>query len=172
MSQLIQAAHTILDQLSDAIKQLTDDEFTAPSRTLSGSSIGQHLRHTIEFFVCLEQGLKDGLINYDKRGHDKLIETDRELALEAINRISLFVENQTTDKALILEGGYRGANETTSVDTSYFREVMYNIEHSVHHMAIMKIGIKEVADRIALPTDFGVAASTIRFREEQLAVEN
>jgi hypothetical protein len=170
MSQLIKAARTILDQLSDAIKQLTDAEFTNPSQVLSGSSVGQHLRHTLEFFICLEQGLNDGLINYDKRGHDKLIETDRDLALDVIHRIHSFVGGQMTDRNLILEASY-DHHGVVGVSTSYFRELTYNIEHAVHHMAIMKIGIREVADRVSLPADFGVAASTIHYREH-LAVES
>jgi len=32
-------------------------------------------------------------------------------------------------------------------------------------MAIMKIGLKEIADYITVPPEFGVAASTIRHRE-------
>lgn len=168
MSQLTQAACTILNQLSDAVRQLTDKEFATPSRVLSGSSVGQHLRHTLEFFICLEQGLTNGIINYDKRGHDRLIETDRDLALEVIDRIHSFVYTRATDKDLILEASYNGEG-LVSVNTSYFRELTYNIEHAVHHMAIMKIGVREVADRVALPADFGVAASTLRYREEQLA---
>ncbi|HTH54545.1 MAG TPA: hypothetical protein VL728_00780 [Cyclobacteriaceae bacterium] len=171
MSQLIHAARIILNQLADAIKQLSDDEFIAPSPTLGGSSIGQHLRHTLEFFICLEQGIAEGVINYDKRGHDKLIETDRDLAFEVINRIDSFVGKQAQDRNLTLEASY-GEREVVSVDTSYFRELTYNIEHAVHHMAIMKIGIREIAPKVCLPDDFGVAASTVRYREAQLAVEN
>jgi len=166
MSQLIHASRSILNQLSDAIKQLTDNEFVLPSQTLSGSSIGQHLRHTLEFFICLEKGLAVGVINYDKRGHDKAIETDRELALNVISRIHSFVGKQTEDKMLILEASYNSESEIASVTTSYFRELTYNIEHAVHHMAIMKIGIREVADRVTLSSDFGVAASTVRYRKE------
>lgn len=166
MSQLIHASRSILNQLSDAINQLTDKEFVRPSQTLSGSSIGQHLRHTLEFFICLEQGLDSGVINYDKRGHDKTIESNRTLALAAISRIHSFVGQQAEDKTLILEASYDSGHEVASVNTSYFRELTYNIEHAVHHMAIMKIGIHEVADRVMLPADFGVAASTIRYKKE------
>src|SRR5258708_20730385 len=140
-----------------------------PSNYLSGASVSQHLRHTLEFFICLEQGYKPGLINYDKRSHDKMIENDKELALEVIQWSRSFVTDQTTDKALMLEVGYDlSSNENVSVQTNYLRELTYNIEHAVHHMAIMKIGINEVATHIKLPSDFGVAASTIRYREESL----
>jgi hypothetical protein len=112
------------------------------------------------------------VINYDKRGHDKMIETDKELALEVINRIHTFVDKQKTDTALVLEASYNAADETVTVSSSYFRELTYNIEHAVHHMAIMKIGINEVASHVKLPSDFGVAASTVRYREEMLTEAN
>ena len=170
MSQLTHACNTILDQLSGVVQQLTEREFISPSETLSGSSIGQHLRHTLEFFICLEQGFGSGVINYDKRAHDKLIETDKETASLAIDRIRQFINRQPDDRPLLLEVGYDlNSDESVPVQTNYFRELTYNIEHAVHHMAIMKIGIREVACHVSIPTDFGVAASTLRYRGEALA---
>lgn len=170
MSQLTQACNIILDQLSGAVQQLTTREYSCPSETLSGSSIGQHLRHTLEFFICLEQGFGRGVINYDKRGHDKLIEADKETASFVMDRIRQFINSQPEDRPLLLEVGYDlNSDECVPVQTNYFRELIYNIEHAVHHMAIMKIGIREVADHVSIPADFGVAASTLRYRGEALA---
>jgi uncharacterized damage-inducible protein DinB len=170
MSQLTRACCTILDQLEDVIRQFSHVEFTRPSKTLSGSSIGQHLRHTLEFFFCLENGYGKGTVNYDKRAHDKRIEIDKEVAQLAIERIRKFIIRQVEDKPLLLEVGYDlGSNENVSVQTNYFRELTYNIEHAVHHMAIMKIGICELAPHVSIPIDFGVAASTLRYRGEIMA---
>ena len=62
--------------------------------------------------------------------------------------------------------------EAITIETNYYRELIYNIEHAVHHMAIMKIGIHEVAPYISLPADFGVAASTIRYKKEEALVSS
>jgi hypothetical protein len=71
---------------------------------------------------------------------------------------------------LKLEVGYKpDSEETMVIATNYLRELTYNIEHAVHHMAIMKIGIREVAGYINLPIDFGVAVSTIRYKDSELA---
>jgi hypothetical protein len=32
-------------------------------------------------------------------------------------------------------------------------------------MALIKIGVREIAPYVQLPSDFGIAASTIRFKE-------
>lgn len=124
------------------------------------------MRHTLEFFICFEHGFEKGLINYDKRAHDKLIETDKFLAMAAIQRIQDFVSKNQEYRPLKLEVGYDLSKEDfVLVDTNYTRELVYNIEHAVHHMAIMKIGIREVAPYITLAPDFGIAASTIRHKE-------
>jgi len=167
--QLITASIAILNQLESVVRQLDQKEFCAPSHALSGSSVGQHLRHTLEFFLCLEQGFASGIVNYDRRAHDKLIEADKAIALAAIERIKNFVANQKRDEALRLEVGYeRNNDDAVQIATTYFRELTYNIEHAVHHMAIMKIGIREVAPSATLPADFGVAVSTVRYRESAL----
>ena len=162
---LTTACSNILSQLTDIVNQLDEGDFVKPSESLSQSTFGQHLRHTLEFFICFQQGYESGLINYDKRAHDKLIETDKFIALNAINTVAEFV-NQLQEKILRLEVGYDLRREDyITVETNATRELVYNIEHAVHHMAIMKIGIREVAPYIVLPPDFGIAASTIRYQE-------
>jgi hypothetical protein len=162
------ACVNILSQLTDLVDQIHERDYSKPAETLSRSTIGQHLRHTLEFFICLENGFDSGLINYDKRAHDKLIETDKFLALAAIDRITDFI-NKLDDKPLKLEVGYDLEREIfLTIDTTATRELVYNIEHAVHHMAIMKIGIREIASYIQLPPDFGIAASTIRYKENSV----
>ncbi len=167
--QLKNACLTILGQLTDVVHQMDEKDFCRPSETLSKSTVGQHLRHTVEFFICLEQGFEKGVVNYDKRQHDKLIESDKFIALAAIERIKEFVSNQDADEALQLEVGYnRDSEDCLSISTNYQRELTYNIEHAVHHMAIMKIGIREVASYVKLPADFGIAVSTMRYKESSI----
>jgi uncharacterized damage-inducible protein DinB len=165
--KLTQACTEILLQLSDLVNSLSDEQFTKPSKALSQSTIGQHLRHTLEFFICFEDGFYSGVINYDKRGHDKLIETDRELAAATIERILGFLSNIDVDKPLRLEVNYDvDKDQFETLDTTSSRELVYNIEHAVHHMAIMKIGVHDIAGHLRLPANFGIAASTIRHQHK------
>ncbi len=163
---LNRACINILSQLTDLVTQLSERDFVKPIDSLGHSTIGQHLRHTLEFFICLEQGFEKGLINYDKRAHDKLTESDKFIALATLNRIQEFILSQPEDKALKLEAGYDlDKEEFVTIETNFLRELVYNIEHAVHHMAIMKIGIREIAPDVKFPHDFGIAASTIRYQE-------
>lgn len=164
--QLLNACISILNQLEGTIQQLNDTDFSKPSSALGRSTVGQHTRHTLEFFICLEKGFQKGIVNYDRRAHDKLIETDKFIALDAIDRIRKFVSSQRKDYPLKLEVGYeRESEDCLTIETNYFRELTYNIEHAVHHMAIMKIGLREIAPYVKFAPDFGIAVSTIRHQE-------
>ncbi|MTI41308.1 hypothetical protein E1140_17540 [Fulvivirga lutimaris] len=110
---------------------------------------------------------ENGVVNYDKRDHDKLIESDRDLALTVIDDINSFLDKSEADTELILEVNYSFSDDIlTKIKTSLSRELAYNIEHAIHHMAIIKIGLKEIASYISVPSHFGVAVSTIKYQQQ------
>jgi hypothetical protein len=161
---LSKAAISILSQLAHFLTVIRDPDFATPSKLLSGSTLGQHIRHTLEFFICFQQGCLSGIVNYDKRRHDKQIETDKTLASFIVGQTIDFVRTIPDEIPLKLEVSYTEEN-TTLVDTNSTRELVYNIEHTVHHMALIKIGVHEVAPYVTLPADFGIAVSTMRSRQ-------
>lgn len=165
-------AHKILSQLANITHQISPGDFSRPSEVLSGASIGQHIRHIVEFFTTFQEGCKSGVVNYDKRRHDALIETDKNLALSSLDGIIAFVRNLPADVPLGLEVSYNsGQPDYHAVHSSLMRELVYNIEHAVHHMAMIRIGVKEVAAYIQTDDDLGIAASTIRYAQGMAAPE-
>jgi len=154
----------LLEQLGAVVSQLQEEEFSRPSVTLSNASVGQHVRHTLEFFVCLREGMAMGTVCYDRRAHNKLIESNKLAALSLIHEIEEFVLSINENQSFWLEVEYDKA-PSFRMETNFHRELNYNMEHAIHHMALMKIGIREIAPHLAIPTDFGVASSTIRYRE-------
>ncbi|MDX1627769.1 MAG: DinB family protein [Fulvivirga sp.] len=162
---LANASKDILDQLKKAIEQINEKDFSAKVEVLNDSTIGQHTRHTLEFFLCLQKGLEKGVINYDNRDHDKIIETDKVLCLSTIEQIKRFLDRCEGNMPLQLESNYDLENDTiNTVESNLHRELAYNIEHAIHHMAIIKIGLNSVAPYVKLPNHFGVAISTIKYQ--------
>lgn len=150
-------------QLSDALERLTDEQYTMPSKILFKATIGQHVRHIIELFQCLEKGYEEGAVNYEKRKRDYRIETDKEFAGYLLRK--LFRNMNRSNKAITLEAeDYNETVETVRIPSNYFREIAYNLEHTIHHMALIRVGINEVS-AIELPDEFGVAYSTIKYRQ-------
>jgi len=161
--QLQKAIGNVFVQLSESIQQLSDEQYKQPSNILFNATIGQHVRHIIELFICLNQGYETGLVNYEKRKRDYRIETERELAIELLH--SIYTAINKPDKNIMLEVSYdEHSNDTIVIHTNYYREIAYNLEHTVHHMALVRVGINEVAT-IELPAEFGVASSTIKYRK-------
>lgn len=158
-----QTVHTIFQQLEDSLVQLSNEQYCYKIDTLFRATIGQHVRHVVEMFVCLQSGYSTGIVDYEKRDRDITLETSKEAAIRVMDHIniSLFANN----KELILEAGFDDSSyELNKLSTNYFREIAYNMEHVIHHMALIKIGIHEVSF-IQLPEDYGVAPSTIKFRK-------
>ena len=160
--RLQQAIQNVFVQLTASLDLLTDDQYIYAGKTLSNATIGQHVRHIIEMFTCLEEGYIRGVINYENRKRDARIETEKDLAIVLLKKIYETLDRE--NKPLILEAAYdENSTELIQFDTNYYREVAYNLEHTIHHMALIKVGIREVSD-ISIPENFGVASSTIKFR--------
>jgi hypothetical protein len=79
----------------------------------------------------------------------------------------IFREIQKENVDLVLQQSYLNNNdELISTATNFYREIMYNIEHAVHHQALIRIGIHALQPEISLPRAFGVADSTIQYRNK------
>lgn len=153
--------------LSETIQQLTVTQYHQPCNQLSKSSIGQHCRHVIELYIELLNGYETGNVNYDKRQRNLVLETQNDQAIIEIQLIMDNIQKPNKDLQLIctLE---QEKKEIFQISTNYFRELIYNLEHTVHHMALIRIGIHEITN-LEIPESFGVAAATIQYRREQCA---
>jgi RNA-binding protein YhbY len=55
--------------------------------------------------------------------------------------------------------------EELLIDTNYNRELLYNLEHCIHHQALIKVAVLQ-NDAITIDANFGVARSTIEYRKQ------
>jgi len=162
--QLHQAVNIAFLQLAETLILLSRQEFSQPCKNLFNNTIGQHVRHIIELFQCLENGYAAGVINYEKRKRDTTIENDKVLAAQLLKTIYAGLDKP--DKELILEAIYdEHSDKPIRISTNFYREIAYNLEHTIHHMALIRVGISEVSN-IRLPEDFGIATSTVKHRKQ------
>ena len=160
---LLHAVQNVFGQLTATLALLSDHQYTQQCKTLSHSTIGQHTRHIIEMFQCLINGFETGVVNYEKRTRDTNIETSRDVATNLLQKISHTLQKE--NKPMILHAGYcDDTEEVVDLQTNFYREIAYNLEHAIHHMALIKVGILEIST-ITLPEGFGVASSTLKYRK-------
>lgn len=158
---LLPSINKTLNELIDLLHQLSDAEYSNPCEHLSSATIGEHTRHIIELFQCLENQYESGIVNYDKRERNVLIQTDTDFAINQIQIIqnNLSKKNKKIKLQQVIDG------EKMDVESNYNRELLYNLEHCIHHQALIKVAIL-LSDTIKIDENFGVARSTIEYRKQ------
>ena len=162
MTSIFQKSNEALQDLINVLQQLPDQKLYAAScEALSNATIGQHTRHIIELYQCLIDGYKPGEINYDDRKRNTLYENDITAAIDLINQIQ--TELEQPDKEVKIFCGTDGSS--VCIESNYYREILYNMEHCIHHQALIKVALLSVKD-IHISDGFGVAPSTLQYRQQ------
>lgn len=156
---LISSVKNNLSEIILLLNQLKDEEYTQKHPELSEATIGQHTRHIIELYQSLINSYEIGLVNYDLRKRNKAIENQTSEAINAIEKLLQQVEK--SNKKIIIEQGTSA--EKLQIESNYNRELLYNLEHSIHHQALIKVALFKLP-HININRNFGVARSTIEFR--------
>ena len=144
------------------------------------ASIGSHFRHCLDHFETLLAGLdtenaenaeNEGLLDYDARRRDPLVESDCTIAL---GRTQQFREACALLSPAVFEKEVRvrcmvSCNDAASptVCSTFGREAMYTVVHAIHHFALINIMCDILSVRT--PKNFGIAPSTIAYEEAMLA---
>lgn len=150
------------------LEKLPEGAYQKPSEILSGASIGQHVRHILEFYICLLRGAGASRVSYDNRVRNTEIETNTSVAMGSIDDILKKLSGIVRDHPVVLEGNYTESSTGADchIPSSLYRELAYNLEHSIHHQALIKVGLKELGIEALLNEHFGVAPATVRFIKE------
>ncbi len=148
-----------LDELIQLVAKLKDEQYIHVP-TGHTASIGRHLRHTVEIFLRLVDYYDDGQINYEDRARNLALEEDRALAIYQLNYLKAHFNKP--DKPLEL------LNNQLVIKTSYHRELLYQLEHIIHHNAIIRPAV-EAFLKDAIHENFGYAPSTIKYQAKHVS---
>jgi hypothetical protein len=155
-----------LEEIKALLLQLSNAQYTYASKLLSEATIGQHVRHILEFYQSVLKGIDTKIINYDNRERNLLIETEKDFAIQVIDFISTNLAHDLLDKSIILEGNFSSEpGKQTQIQTTIFRELAYSLEHSIHHQALIKVGLIELNSASFIDETFGLAPATIRYKK-------
>ena len=103
---LLPSIHNSLEELVVLLDQLSDDDYTQQCLQLSNATIGEHTRHIIEMFQCLEHFYNTGIVNYDLRQRNNDIQTNTAFAISCIQNIqnNLDKPNKEIELQQVIEG--------------------------------------------------------------------
>lgn len=150
-----------LQSLSDLLLSLHDEQYNHKIGHLGNASIGGHTRHIIELLQCAVNGYKSGEVDYFNRRRNLDLETNRLLAHATLQQLQNGIK--FPDKQLKLFTVKSDDSDYATVTTSYFREIVYNTEHAIHHLALIKVALLEMNLNI-VDENFGMAYSTIQYK--------
>ncbi len=172
-----------LGQALGLLAGLDAELYTRPVPACFNSTAGAHLRHVIEHYTSFLSGVRGGLVDYEARARDSRIETEPGYALACIERLGVELRELADDgrnRRLRVRSETAGgpdrepdANGTEReepwADSCVLRELEYLLSHTVHHYAL--IGVICGLAGHAVPKDFGLAPSTLRFLQAQAKSE-
>ena len=154
-----------LNQGIDLLESIDDGLYVATVPPIFGSSVGSHIRHIIDHFDCLLEGLASGRVDYDARSRDQRIETVRTEAIDAmrtlVRKLESIDEQRGSDALQVrMDGGGEGDTDTWS-RSSLMRELQFLTSHTIHHYALVAALLGHAGHKSA--DGFGVSPSTLAY---------
>jgi hypothetical protein len=154
-----------LEQSLSLLESLRDDAFTRVEPRLHARGIGPHLRHNVDHYRSLLDGLPTGRVDYDARERDPRLETDRVYAIaqteDLIRQLDRLVAlDADTPVAVKMDCG---EEIEQWVQSTLGRELEFLLSHAVHHYALVAFIVR--LQGLDPPADFGVAPSTLRYQQ-------
>jgi len=134
LNKLIDANLQAIDQVLEVVTALSVASYKA--RVNGRSQPGAHIRHVLDHYISLQQGIDTGIVDYDHRRRDCQAESCPEVA-------------------------------TITLDTDLERELLYTLNHTVHHMAYVALLLQSNGEEVN--ATIGVAPATASHRRTRLA---
>ncbi len=156
-SPLESHATALLSTLMQFIESMPLDLYCYSPSPISQSSIGKHIRHSLDHFDSLRWGLEKGVIDYDQRPRDEATEFQPEVALARITHTLQWLRRPPTHLSKPIR--LHGPTEAVMIHSSRARELHFVTSHLTHHMGIIRILAE--AGGIKTCESFGKAVSTV-----------
>jgi hypothetical protein len=164
----LESVSLINKQIQGILDQLSDSQYSLNLDIFNGSSVGMHIRHIFDFYDCIISGCNCDSIDYNDRDRNPNIEQNRVAAIGAFSQMASMALNLNDSNKItvITDFSIQENDQRPAVTSSIGRELMYAYDHAVHHLAIIKIGIKASFPDVILDKHIGVAPSTIKYQSK------
>lgn len=168
-ARILGAAVEILQQGEDLLRVLTAENYSRRLPVAFNACIGGHFRHCLDHFTSLLRSVGSDFVDYDHRDRDPRVETQPEFARTLTAQIRADLQRRPIEA---LETGVRvgcevsyARGDSPEMSSTFGRELAYCIAHAIHHFALISVMARLM--EIPLPSNFGVAPSTIAHHRSQ-----
>ncbi len=170
-AELIEHNIHSLKEANAVLNSMTAEQYCRPTES-GRASIGKHVRHIIDHYLCLINAITNGTNNnkiaYDDRIRDQQYESSLPIARQKIYQICIQLRNLesatngTLSNRKVKVSCSTSAEQSTSieVDSTLQRELVFLHSHALHHFALIKMILQNQG--ITVDEHFGVAPSTVK----------
>jgi uncharacterized damage-inducible protein DinB len=160
----------LLGQLGDLLATLDDTQYVKSPVGAMTSSIGAHVRHSLDHVEAIRHARRTGVVDYDTRVRGTAVEGDRSAALRAIHDHAEALSKWQPDDLLLdvaMSVLLSADGPPLMVRTTLGRELAFAVNHTIHHNAMLAAMVATLGGQA--PERFGYAPSTVRYLREQSA---
>ena len=140
MSNLINFNIDTLSKILFVIETI-ESVWSIKNKNFNNETIGRHIRHIIDFYLCFICHIDSNFIDYDTRKRSVKIESNISFARNKIEEIIYFLKNtDLVDKNIKVRMNSSVSN--LDLNSSIFRELMHIADHAIHHANLVQVIIK------------------------------
>lgn len=158
----IPAAAAILDQCRRLVDAVGPDTYAEPCPTMMNGTIGAHVRHALDHFSAAMAGLRDEVIDYDRRARDTPTERDPKAASERLRELIGAIERvppAQAERPVSVRVMLSADGSEAELESTLGRELAFAAHHAIHHHAMIAVIARELGAQT--PEGFGKAPSTL-----------
>jgi hypothetical protein len=162
MERLMSFNQQVLDQALALVDGHAEPDAPPTAPPFAGP-VGAHLRHVLEHYEALVNGLTLGVVDYDGRPRDRQLEARPTLARHRLLSLRQVLGQWTPDMLnrpvqVLGQGGITGDFDFC-VTSSVGRELAFLASHAVHHFALLGAHLQRHG--VPVPAHFGKAPGTV-----------
>lgn len=159
----------IMRELRVLLAALSSDQYSARAGDLfANSTIGGHVRHCLDHARALVDGLRTGIVNYDRRARGTNIETDLTAADAELGCLIASVERLAkldADDSIGVSVMPTRDGVSITLSSTLARELAFVLSHTIHHNATIRGIALSLGGGGAVPATFGYAPSTLAHQD-------
>ena len=162
MNLIVQSSIKTLNKSKNLLQRLTDEQLSDHTVPPYFSCIGSHIRHILDFYDCILEGLPNKSIDLTARKRDERMHCDCNYAIQNVERIAAMLQNIASYNMaeLIRVNDDLGLGEV-EIDYTLGSVLAQANSHAIHHYAIISYILEKLG--IAVDDDgFGYNPTTPR----------
>ncbi|MBT1451189.1 DinB family protein [Glaciecola sp. XM2] len=160
--------NAVIEQAIELLQGISPTEYQKILKPHFSGSVGAHIRHVLDHFLALKNGVEKGHVDYNIRHRHNKVEQFPQSAIDALSEIQSWILGlapKDCEQSLLVTTEIDINHTKSATCTSTLeRELVFASSHAIHHYALIRIICGMQNKKI--PELFGYAPATITHMQQ------